>query len=146
MAIQISYRFNLVHLAIKLDFIAFHDFLYCFSNITYPYINTSCLDPSICCVFNCLQQLIKLGIKSYCECAVYQKPSDMGSKVDLANIVFLQNGLVTWVWCIMSCTMVERAAGRECLTCFNAISFNESSVCLFNLIAQIYQLNSWFGY
>ena len=50
---------------------------------------------------------------------LHVKPSltiDMGSKVNLADIVILKHCLVTSIRCVVSSTVVQRASGRKCQT------------------------------
>lgn len=70
----------------------------------------------------------------------------MCSKINLANIVFQQNSVITRVRCIVSSHVVNTTASGEGYSCLEFICLNQSSVSIFNILANIDQSSTWFDY
>lgn len=66
-----------------------------------------------------------LSSMGMCVCTI-----DVCAKVDLAHVIILQYGGVSSVGCVMSSTVIERAAGGKSQTCFQSILLNQPPTAL----------------
>src|SRR6218665_2270220 len=94
-AVQIADWLDLISFAVEFDFIGFHHFLNGGANITETNINTGCPNTSVGCILDSLQQLIINRIERKRESTINNSAVDMGTKIDFANIILHENGLIT---------------------------------------------------
>jgi len=64
----------------------------------------------------------------------------MGAKINFHYIVILKNCSVSEIRSPVSRTVVNASACGESYACLNLVGFNETSVGLFNLIADVHDL------
>ena len=88
-SVQIANAFNLVGLAVQIDLIRLHDFLYGLTQVTQSHVNASLLDTTVGGRLDRLQQLVILGIERNCESAIDDVSVDVCAKINFANVVVL---------------------------------------------------------
>ena len=121
MAIEIFTHFYRICSSSDLNFIWFHCLLDQSSNISQSHINTSLFYAGICCILHCLKKVIIHRIKSYCECSINNPSIDMSSKIDFHDIIFSKDTIISWIWGVMSCAVINRTACWEGNSWKNAI-------------------------
>ena len=70
----------------------------------------------------------------------------MGAEIYLANVIFFDDSHIAWVRGIMSSAVVDTAACREGDAGFNFICLDETSIGVFDLIANIDELHARLDY
>jgi len=66
----------------------------------------------------------------------------LGSIIDFHHIVFTQNCIITWIWRIMSSTMINTATRWKSYTLSQSICLDKSFVWLFNSLADVDQFHA----
>ena len=144
-SIQVSHTLDLISLAMQLDLMTLHDLLDGFSHITQSYINASSLDSFVCRLLDSSEQRVIDPIKRNSEGTINQHTIDMGAKIELHHIIFLENRFISRVGCIVSSAMVHRNTGGESLTSFDTLSFNQLQILGLQLLTNIDQPLSRFN-
>ena len=133
-----------ISLALNLNLVGLHSFLNCFSNFSESRIDSRVSDSSVSRIFDCHEQIVISGIKGNCECTICHNSSNMASVINFHYIIILKHSFITNVWRPVSCTVIETGSCWESNTCIQTTCFNQTSVCCFDLIADVHDFHAWF--
>lgn len=131
-----------ISLAFNFNLIGLHSFLNCLSNFSESRINSSMSDSSVSGVFDCHEQLIIGWIEGNCECTIRHDSSDMASVINFHYIIVLKHSFVTDIWRPVSCAVIETGSCWESNSCIQSTCFNQTSVCCFDLIADVHDFHA----
>ena len=118
---------------IYVNLVTLHDLLHSRSDVTEAHVNPGVLYPSLRRLLDGLEQVVVLVVESHCEGAVYNPAVNLGSKVNLANVALLENGVVAAVGGVVGGDVVETATGWEADPPLEPLLLDELPVLLLKL-------------
>ena len=137
MTTKVLNRFDIISGIPDGDLMRFHDFLNGCSDISESDINSSSLYTFIGGLFDSGEEVIESWIKGYCESTIDDISINLGTKIDLHDIVFSQNSVIARIWSIMCGTIVNTTTSWESNTSFESAGLYQSSIRFFDVLAQI---------
>lgn len=140
---QIPNTFHLVRLVVNFDLIRFHRLLNLLANLGQSCIDSRSLDPCICCLFHCFEQIVVDGVESHSESTVGHQAANVRSIVNLHHIILTQDCLVANIGSPVSRAVIQTGARGECNARIQAICLDQASICGLNLIANVHDLHAW---
>ena len=87
MAAEVAHAEDWVGLAVDLDLVALHDFLYGFSHIAEPHVDACGLDAFVGGFLDGLEQRVELGVEGDGEGRVDEVAVDVSAEVEFADVV-----------------------------------------------------------
>lgn len=113
MSIEVFDRPHSISSTFYLHFVWLHCLLNARADLSQPGIDACFSDAGIGGVFDGLKELIVGGIEGDSKRAVNDPAFNLGPKVDFADVIICDNGIVSGVGSIVSSHMVEWAPSRE---------------------------------
>lgn len=113
MSTKVFDRFYLISLVSNLYLVRLHHLLNCCTDVTQTHVDSSSLNAFIRGLFSRSQKVIINRIKRHSKGAINNVAIDLGSKIDLAHIIIIENSVVARVWSVMCCTFVDTTACWE---------------------------------
>jgi len=107
MSIQVFNYFHRKSSSFYLNLVRLHSLLNRCSYFWKSCINAGFSNTSIGCIFYSLQESIIHGIESNCESCVNYVSLDVCSKIYLANVIISNDSIVSRVWSVMSCDIIQ---------------------------------------
>mmetsp|Transcript_105343 Transcript_105343/g.187274 ORF Transcript_105343/g.187274 Transcript_105343/m.187274 type:complete len:416 (-) Transcript_105343:51-1298(-) len=129
-SIEVTHRLHWESLAVELNLIRLDGLLYGSTDVGKSRINPSFLDASVRSFLRCLNDRIILLVESDGKCTVNDAATHLHSKVQLADIVVLEDCIVAVIWGVMCCNPVQGATCGEAPATLQSIGRHEL-VCLF---------------
>jgi hypothetical protein len=140
---KIFYALHRISLASNFNLVGLHSFLNCLSNFSKSRIDSSVSNSSVSRIFDCHEQIVVGGIERNCECTIRHDSSDMASVINFHYIIVLKHSFVTDVRRPVSCAVIETGPCWKSNSCIQTTCFNQTSVCCFNLIADVHNFHAW---
>mmetsp|Transcript_11175 Transcript_11175/g.32085 ORF Transcript_11175/g.32085 Transcript_11175/m.32085 type:complete len:241 (+) Transcript_11175:642-1364(+) len=139
---EVADTLHWVRFAVNGHLIGFHSLLNSFTELIQGHVNTSTADACVCGLPRSLQQRLKGGVEAHCPGAVNDAAVDLGTKIDLHNIPFLEHRLVPAVWSEVSCAVVDGAACWKTDASLEAALLDQVAVLLLEALAHVNELDS----
>lgn len=124
------------------DFMRFHYLLNGLAYVTKSHVDTSCLNTLISSFFHGSQQWIEHWVECHCKRAVYDMTVDLCAEIDFHHIVVIQDGIVSWIWCVVGGAVVDATPCWEADTLLDAVGLDKASVGLLYTLANINEFDS----
>lgn len=106
--------FDGVCLSVDFDFVAFHRFLDCSTDVANTNIDSRSLDTAVGSVFDGSQEIIIRRIKRHCKRTVYNPSVDLHAEINLHDILILENNvLLAWVRRVVRSLVIQTKTRRK---------------------------------
>lgn len=117
---QVPAGFHLVRLLVDGHLVALHHLLYGSTHVFQSHVYSRRLYASVSSILSSQEQVIILLFKSNSEGTVNNASFDLSAKVYFADVVLLNDGIVSVVGGVVGCHVVEGTAGGEGHSCIQA--------------------------
>jgi hypothetical protein len=112
-AVEISNNFDRIYFSFDFNFVRLHSLLNPTSNLSEPGIDTSLSQSSIGGVLDSLKQLVVGGIECNSEGTINDSSLDMSSEIDFADIIVVQDSIISRIGSVMCCYVIKRTPSGE---------------------------------
>lgn len=113
MSVQVPNALDRQHLALNFYLVTLHDLLDGGANVAHADIDTSLLDTSICGGFARIDEIVVYGVKSDGKGTVDDTAVDVDTKVDLHDILIVDNHFVARIRGVVRRAVVYAETSRE---------------------------------